>query len=186
MRLVPPGRLHRTTDPPHGEPGFPPTCADCHTTTAWAGATFDHTTTLFPLTGAHIAVACSACHGDGVYKGKPTTCVSCHQTDYNATTDPNHPPRRFPTTCESCHTTATWSGATFDHDGQYFPIYSGKHKGLWSSCSTCHTSSSDYAVFSCTTGCHAKGSTDSHHKGVGGYQYVSTACYSCHPKGKSD
>ncbi len=178
--------FNQTTDPPHGAAGFATTCADCHTTAAWTGATFDHNATAFPLTGAHVTVACAACHGDGVFKGKPTTCVSCHQTDYNTTTDPNHQAASFPTTCESCHTTATWSGATFDHDGQYFPIYSGKHKGVWSSCSTCHTSSSDYAAFSCTTGCHGKSGTDSNHKGVSGYQYVSTACYSCHPKGKGD
>ncbi len=176
----------KTTDPPHGAAGFATTCADCHTTAAWTGATFDHNTTQFPLTGAHVTLPCSSCHADGVFKGKATTCASCHQTDYNNTTDPNHQAASFPTTCESCHTTATWAGATFDHDGKYFPIYSGTHKSVWTSCATCHTASSDYTVFSCTTGCHGKSGTDSDHKGVSGYQYVSTACYSCHPKGKAD
>ena len=175
-----------TTDPAHGPAGFPTACATCHNTTAWSGATFDHSTTAFPLTGAHKTVACNQCHGDGVYKGKSTACVSCHLTDYNGTTDPAHAGAGFPTTCEQCHTTTTWSGATFNHDGSFFPIYSGTHAGLWSSCTTCHTNTASYAQFTCFN-CHEhdQSTTDSHHTGVSGYTYNSQACYSCHPQGRS-
>jgi hypothetical protein len=156
----------------------------CHTTVTWTGATFDHVGTSFPLTGAHVAVACQQCHGDGVYAGKSTACVSCHQAAYDTTTDPNHALAQLPTDCTSCHTTTTWTGARFTaHDASWFPIYSGAHRGRWSSCSTCHNVASDYGQFTCLS-CHAKNETDGHHSGVGGYSYTSQACYSCHANGR--
>jgi hypothetical protein len=175
-----------TNDPSHKAAGFSTDCVSCHTTTAWTGATFNHNTTQFPLTGAHKTVACQQCHGDGVYKGKSTACVACHQADYNATTDPNHKAAQFPTDCASCHTTTTWSGATFNHDASFFPVYSGAHRNQWSACSTCHTNSSNYAQFTCLV-CHAhdQATTNSHHTQVNGYRYDSQACYSCHPRGTS-
>ena len=114
-------------------------------------------------------------------------CVSCHQADYNGTTNPGHQSAGFPTDCASCHTTATWQGAKFDHDGPFFPIYSGSHRGRWNSCSDCHTVVSDLRQFSCLT-CHEHNKTemDSKHRGRSGYQYVSTACLSCHPSGRAD
>jgi formate dehydrogenase maturation protein FdhE len=91
----------------------------------------------------------------------------------------------FPKDCLQCHTTSSWSGAVFTHS--WFPIYSGSHRGRWSSCSDCHTNSNDYAVFSCTN-CHehAKTEMDSKHSGVSNYVYNSANCYSCHPTGQSD
>ncbi len=79
-----------TTDPDHDAAGFPISCQTCHNTTAWPGAVFDHNQSQFPLTGAHLAVECMSCHGGGVYNGLPTACASCHQADYDATTDPDH------------------------------------------------------------------------------------------------
>ena len=176
--------FNTTTNPPHQAAGFSTTCTPCHTTTTWVGGTFNHSTTQFPLTGAHTTTACSACHADGVYNGKPTTCVSCHQTDYNQTTNPNHTASGFSNNCVSCHTTTTWLGATFDHDGQFFPIYSGKHKNKWSTCSECHQVPTDYGQFTCLT-CHEhnKSSMDSEHRGRSGYAYISTECLRCHPRG---
>lgn len=175
-----------TTQPPHGSSGIGTVCSSCHTTTAWLPGTFNHSATTFPLTGAHTAATCLSCHGDGVYRGKSTACASCHQADYNQTTNPNHTSAQFPTACASCHTTATWLGATFDHDSRYFPIYSGKHRGKWSTCATCHTSPTDYKVFTCLT-CHehAKTKMDQEHQGRSGYVYQSTACYACHPRGNT-
>ena len=173
-----------TTSPPHAAAAFGTDCESCHTPRAWTGVGFDHSRFLFPLTGAHKTVPCAGCHSDGVYRGKPTTCVSCHQTDYNGTTNPAHAGAGFPTDCASCHTTTAWTGATFNHDTPYFPIYSGAHKGVWSSCATCHTTPSNYAVFDCLS-CHGKTTTDSHHTGVSGYVYASTNCYSCHKNGRA-
>ena len=174
-----------TKTPPHMAAGFANTCATCHSTTSWLTATFNHTTgTTFPLTGVHTTTPCASCHGDGVYKGKSTLCASCHTPEYNSTTNPNHKAAFFPTTCDACHTTATWLGATFDHDGKYFPIYSGAHNGRWSKCTDCHTSSTDFSVFTCTT-CHTQSATNPHHTGVSGYSYQSARCYACHPKGRA-
>jgi len=167
--------------PPHLALTFPTDCRQCHTTSGWPGGTYDHATTRFPLTGAHRATTCGQCHGDGVWRGKAMSCSSCHQADYDRTTDPNHRTAAFPASCETCHTTTTWDGATFDHDSRWFRIYSGKHLGRWTSCTTCHTNSGNYTVFTCLT-CHEHNQTkmDDTHKERVGYRYDSQTCYSCH------
>ena len=165
--------------------GFPTTCQSCHSTNAWRPATVDHSRTRFPLTGAHTGVACASCHVGGRYTGTPTACNSCHQADYSRTTNPNHQAAGFPITCESCHTTSAWRPASWDHDGRYFPIYSGKHRGKWSTCSDCHVSAGNYKAFECIL-CHEHSNrteVDSKHRGVSGYAYQSAACYRCHPRG---
>jgi hypothetical protein len=177
----------QTTQPSHRQVAFGTDCVQCHTTTSWT-APFDHNgRTQFPLTGAHRSASCAQCHGDGVYAGKSTLCVGCHQTDYTNTNSPGHQAAGFPTDCAACHTTTTWQGARFDHDGPFFPIYSGVHRGQWATCSDCHTVASDFRQFTCLT-CHEhnKTSMDSKHHGRSGYQYVSTACLSCHPTGRAE
>jgi hypothetical protein len=171
-----------TTNPNHQAAGFPMTCDVCHNTTAWIPASFNHNNTGWPLTGAHVNVPCTSCHVNNVYAGTPTDCYSCHKADYQGTTNPNHVAAMFPTTCQTCHTTTSWAGATFNHT--WFPIYSGTHAGVWSSCGDCHVNSSDYSVYSCIT-CHThdKANTDPHHDGVSGYVYNATSCYHCHQNG---
>ena len=171
--------------PPHASSGFAAAaCASCHSTTNWSGASFDHSRTSFPLTGAHRAAACMSCHADGVFDGKPTDCASCHMGNYNSAT-PDHAAAGFAASaCASCHNTTTWAGATFDHDGKYFRIYRGGHAGRWGSCSDCHQVASNYASFTCLT-CHPhsdKAKTDATHSGRGGYRYDSNSCYSCHTR----
>jgi predicted CXXCH cytochrome family protein len=178
----------RTTNPNHKASGFPTQCQNCHNTGAWRPASFDHNDTRFPLTGAHTRVDCARCHVGGRYTGTPRDCYACHQPDYAGTTNPNHPAASFPTQCLNCHTTAAWKPASFDHDGRYFPIYSGKHRGKWSSCSECHVSSGNYKVFECIL-CHEhsnKAKVDSDHKGRNNYVYASSACYQCHRNGRAD
>jgi len=167
-----------TTDPNHVMLGISTSCEECHNTTSWDGADFDHST--WPLTGAHLTTNCSECHVNGMYQGTPTDCYACHADDYNATTDPNHTAAGFPTSCEVCHTTVTWNGADFDHD---FPIDSGAHANI--DCAECHTTPMNYVLFSCID-CHEhnKSDTDEHHKEVSGYSYDSLSCYECHPKGR--
>lgn len=172
-------------DPNHIQNNFSTDCTQCHTTNNWMEVTFDHSTTTFELTGAHINTDCLSCHQDG-FAGTPTDCFSCHSDEYNNTTDPNHQAANFPNTCEDCHTTTAWIPANFDHDGQYFPIYSGKHSGEWDNCIDCHTISNDYSVFSCID-CHEhsnKTEVDNQHEGVEGYIYESNACFECHPTGE--
>jgi len=136
-------------NPNHVSAGISTLCESCHDPgqSRWGGAGFDHARTGFPLTGAHAAVACARCHVGGQYSGTPRDCYSCHQADYAGTTNPNHTAASFPTTCASCHTTAAWSPASFDHDGLYFRIYSGRHQGAWTTCADCHSNPSSYADF---------------------------------------
>jgi hypothetical protein len=174
-------------NPPHQAANIPTTCADCHTTNpGWKPATFAIHNTYWPLTGTHITTSCNQCH-NGNYTTTPNTCVGCHQTDYNNTNNPPHAATQFGTDCQTCHTTTAWIPATFDHDGQYFPINSGKHQGTWTLCTDCHTNASNYSTFSCID-CHAhnnQSEVNNQHQGVGGYTYTSIACYSCHPTGST-
>jgi hypothetical protein len=178
----------RVTNPNHVTAGFPTTCENCHTTSAWKPANLDHDRTRFPLTGRHRNVSCERCHPGGRYAGTATDCVACHRADYDGTRDPNHAAAGFPTRCDECHNTNGWDGANFDHDGRYFPIYSGKHRGRWSACSECHVNPGSYKNFECIR-CHEhsnKSEVDHDHQGVGGYSYQSSACYHCHPRGTED
>ena len=176
-----------TTNPNHRASSFPTTCQNCHNTSAWKPASFDHQATRFPLTGAHTRVDCTRCHVGGRYTGTPSDCYACHQANYAGTTNPNHPAANFPTQCLSCHTTATWRPASFDHDARYFPIYSGKHRGKWTSCAECHVSSGNYKAFECIF-CHEHSNrtkVDGDHKDERGYVYASSACYQCHRNGNA-
>ncbi|HET6142789.1 MAG TPA: hypothetical protein VFE02_04725 [Candidatus Acidoferrales bacterium] len=130
--------------PNHITAGFPTDCSICHSTTNWTTSTFNHSTTTFPLTGAHTTVACALCHVNSNYSGTlPTDCYSCHTKDYQSTTTlggsvPNHVTAGYPTTCASCHTTTSWLGATFDHSTTGFPL-TGTH--ITTACNLCHTTS---------------------------------------------
>jgi nitrate/TMAO reductase-like tetraheme cytochrome c subunit len=176
----------RVTNPNHVAGRFSTTCDDCHSTNAWRPASIDHNKTAFPLTGAHRGVNCEACHKGGKYAGTSKDCFSCHASDYSGTNNPNHAAAGFPKSCQDCHKTSGWKPATFDHDGAFFPIYSGKHKGKWSACNDCHKNPGNYKAFECIV-CHSnKADLDSKHKGVSGYSYSSTACYRCHPQGRAE
>jgi hypothetical protein len=171
-------------NPNHKTVGLSTDCVSCHTTNpGWRPSSFKHT---WPLQGAHAAIAlnCTSCHNTGNASAAPTTCIGCHATDYNTAT-PNHASAGFPTNCTSCHSQNSWSPATWNHDAQYFPIYSGKHKGEWTNCNECHTSAGNFNVFNCLN-CHKKAETDKDHKDEKGYIYTSLACFSCHPRGSSD
>ncbi len=140
-----------TTNPNHIAAGFPTDCSLCHSTATWLNATFDHSKTLFPLTGAHVGLTCSNCHASGVFVGLSTTCVSCHQAKFNATTNPNHITSGFPTDCQVCHNTSAWVPSSFNHNNTPFPL-TGAHTGV--ACTNCH---------------------------IGGrYAGTPTDCYSCH------
>jgi hypothetical protein len=167
-----------TTNPNHTASNFPTTCSNCHTLSpGWKPASFDHSN--FPLTLGHSTPACTDCHINGNYSSTPTDCYSCHQSDYNSSTNPNHQSLSFSTLCTTCHTTNPgWKPAKYtQHDVQFFPIYSGRHKGTWDVCSDCHTDPNNYTSFNCKT-CHANAHS--------GENYTNAECYSCHPRGTAD
>ncbi len=175
-----------TTDPPHAASNIPTNCEECHSTSSWGGGSFNHAAaTGFALTGAHATITCTTCHANGQWAGLPLDCNGCHAADYAATNNPSHAAAAFPTTCATCHTTSAWQPSTWNHD-PFFPITSGAHAGVWTSCATCHTNPADYTVFDCID-CHThdQATTDGQHGSVTGYQYLSTACYQCHPTGRA-
>jgi hypothetical protein len=164
-----------TTNPNHIAAGYSTTCNTCHNTNpGWKPATFNHTS--FPLTLGHATPLCADCHKGGNYTTTSTVCYSCHAIDYNNSTNPKHLTLSFSTTCTQCHTTLPgWKPASFtQHDTQFFPIYTGRHKGTWTLCSECHTNTANYALFDCKR-CH----TSVHRSN----NYSSAQCYNCHPKG---
>ena len=176
-----------TSTPPHAQTGFSTDCAQCHSplSAEWGSDNFH---LFFPLTGGHDLNDCYACHQTSTFEGLSSDCISCHNDDFRATTEPNHVASNFSNECTECHTTDAWSPAEFrDHDGLYFPIYSGEHQGEWNRCTDCHTQAGSYSTFSCIN-CHEhnKRDMDDEHDDENGYRYESNACYNCHPKGKAD
>jgi hypothetical protein len=145
------------SDPDHVALNISTECQQCHNTSTWEGASFNHS-------------------------GITTDCVTCHLDDYQATTNPNHANAGFPTSCEDCHTTKRWVPANFDHD---FPIGSGDHGGL--DCAECHQQPGNYQFFSCThCHEHNQQDMAEEHDEVPDYVWSSPACYDCHPKGQAD
>lgn len=174
-----------TTSPNHMASGYSTECLDCHNISAfeWNSGGIIHD--FFPLEKGHNISDCSQCHTNGVFENTPTDCFSCHQDDYENALNPNHQALNFGTDCASCHTLdIDWMPSTFDHDAMFFPIYSGKHRDEWNSCTDCHTTG-NLNLFSCID-CHEhnnKNELDREHDEESGYSYVSTECFRCHPKG---
>jgi hypothetical protein len=166
----------QTKNPSHSAAGFGTTCDSCHKATdpTWLLATVTHST--FPLAGLHATQACAACHKNGVYKGTPRDCYTCHQANYAATSNPNHGAAGFGTTCDSCHkaTDPTWLLATVSHTT--YPLV-GLH--ATQACAACHKNNvykgTPRDCFSCHQATYAATKNPSHT--TAGYP---TTCDSCH------
>jgi hypothetical protein len=173
-----------------GEFGF--RCETCHVPRTWDNRRrmWDtHAQTLFPLVGAHATLDCQACHFERSplqYALTPIECFSCHADEY-ANADPDHPAAGFPTDCQLCHDSHSWDPRGFPNHEAFFPINSGTHAGAWSNCTDCHTTPGDFQSFECIF-CHAHEQADMarQHDEVGGYVWESSACYSCHPRGRAE
>ncbi len=180
--------FEQTKSPDHQNLGFSMDCARCHTTDPdWMPATFPDHDRYYVLRGAHAEIAnnCAACH-NSTFTNTPTTCFGCHQNDYLNAFDPNHVSANFPKDCTECHSEEAWEPADFDHDGMYFPIYSGTHKGAWTDCTECHTIPGNFTAFSCID-CHEHNDPNDladEHDDVRDYRYESNACFACHPNGE--
>ena len=167
-----------TTNPNHQQAGFSTDCETCHglSATSWLGATFDHNL-VWPLSGQHQVVDCAQCHPNGQYTGTPSTCASCHLSDYQATTNPNHQQAGFSTDCETCHGTSanSWQGATFDHN-LVWPL-NGQHQVV--DCALCHPNGQYTGTASNCESCHRadyQSTTNPNHQQAG----FSTDCETCH------
>jgi len=159
-------------DPDHVASGFPTSCDECHNTTAWEPANFDHG--LWPLSGAHAVADCLDCHEGGLFAGTPDQCEDCHFGEYRATTDPHHGPAGFGTQCDDCHDTTSWEGASFAHTAWRL---TGAHIGA--SCSQCHQSAVYAGLGGACVDCHFSDyqtANDPDHVSAG----FPTDCESCH------
>jgi len=159
----------------------PRDCRECHTVEGFDQTLYDledHGRTAFPLTGAHVATPCFACHlkeDDWVFRELETRCVACHDDIHDPRIDAAYYPEKD---CRSCHGTAAWDSVSFDHSATDWPL-EGKHLEI--SCRSCHfrtDGDETEQVFeglgqSCTN-CH------DHHHGkqfdIGG----TTDCTRCH------
>ncbi len=125
--------------------------------------TFDHRQTDFPLTGAHVDVACARCHRKARYLGTPTDCHACHAPKHGM---------RFGADCTGCHTTVAWSPVSFDHGQTRFPLR-GAHVRV--DCAKCHrqtlTQFKASVRFDDCIGCHRDP-----HRG----QFRPQRCRDCH------
>ncbi len=151
---------HQKDDKHQGK--FGTDCAACHNPSNWSDAKFDHNLAAFKLDGKHADVKCEQCHINGVFKGTPQDCYSCHQKDdkHNG---------QFGKSCETCHNPSGWGDAKFDHNLAAFKL-DGKHADV--KCEQCHIN----GVFKGTPqdcySCHQK---DDKHNGSNG-----TDCSACH------
>jgi hypothetical protein len=161
-------------------------CETCHTvaTPKFAVQTFQHSTTRFPLTGKHTAVACQSCHtvatqdfpaGHGTARrlaGMGTACATCHQDPHKG---------ELGASCERCHSTDTFtfSGKWYPHSNRQLSrtFFVGRHV---TTCAACHKRGPDtpaartmlaaYVIPTACTSCHK----DVHRGALG------PRCESCH------
>jgi hypothetical protein len=142
-------------------------CGGCHSPDSWKNAVFDHSKSVFPLSGAHQNVACEKCHTNNIFKGTPQQCSACHP-------DPAYHAGLFGLDCQGCHTTAAWSPGQFNSPHP-FPI---NHGGSGNACTACHPSS--LVAYTCYT-CHDRNQTIARHREeVGGNI---DDCLRCHATG---
>jgi hypothetical protein len=154
---------HRADEPHRGRLGV--RCSSCHNEDAWRSVRFDHSETRFPLSGAHLATRCTACHANERYDGTPTTCVSCHRED-----DAHR--GGLGADCSACHTPAGWRSARFNHARTGFPLR-GRHAAI--ECRTCHARpAGQVRLASDCASCHRDDDARAH-QGRNG-----AACQECH------
>lgn len=167
-------------------------CTACHVTTRFlphAFSTAMHGKTKFPLTGAHDAVACAACHKDvkdgaRQFRGTAQECAGCHQDVHKGRFDQKNRPREIDGKqgCARCHDTAAFVpvAAGFDHRRWTDYALDGAHAQL--ECAKCHppgagTAASPHLGKAAGTTCSAC------HQDPHAGQFVSggsTDCARCH------
>jgi hypothetical protein len=126
------GIAQERTRSPHGELALE--CSACHQPRGWTpvriSRAFDHARSGFPLSGAHAATRCRACHQSLDFKGTPATCAGCHEDvhlgELGADCARCHSPRSF------LDRSAMWRA----HQTTRFPL-EGSH--LAADCRACHT-----------------------------------------------
>ena len=151
----------QTNNPPHPKAGpafAAANCSQCHTTTSWTTATFDHSTTGFLLTNGHANVPCAQCHVNNNYNLQiaPNDCGNsgCHLTTWQQTNNPKHSTSGSAfavQNCATCHTTVGWDSASFDHSTTGFAL-TGVH--ATTPCAQCHVNNNYSLTSADCYGCH--------------------------------
>lgn len=160
--------------PGHLQNGYSTDCTKCHSPNNWLATSFDHSTTVFPLTGAHTKVLCSACHVNG-YANTPVVCSSCHLTVYTSSQLPGHIAAGIPKECATCHSTNSWKPSLFNHTTTGYEL-KGAHKAIVQ-CSQCHKGNLTSAPQTCA-GCHQSQYDLALNHKVQGYPIDCTVCHS--------
>ncbi|MBL8221876.1 MAG: hypothetical protein JNL62_21750, partial [Bryobacterales bacterium] len=170
--------FQKTKTPNHTAAGFASACQNCHSTTWWTGAKFDHNaSTKFALTGKHTATTCQQCHLNDKFAGLGQDCVTCHRPELDRTANPNHAKAGFPSNCTMCHTTVQWTGAKFDHNTSTKFALTGKHTAA--TCQQCHTNERYAGIGQECATCHLdefRNTKTPNHTNAG----FATACQNCH------
>lgn len=127
-----------------GKNGKPMGCEACHSTKSWKELDgFDHSTTSFPLAGAHRAVACIDCHKppnmetklmNVDFKKAPEKCEECHEDVHGGQFTKLFANKV--TQCSDCHNATKWKPSLFDHDKRTKFALEGEHRNV--ACSGCH------------------------------------------------
>jgi hypothetical protein len=162
-------------NPDHVQAKFSTACQECHNIYSFTQATFNHSTTGFPLTGAHASTTCQSCHTNG-YTNTSSDCYSCHSNDFAGTTDPNHVTQGFSHDCSQCHSTTNWGDANFDHSTTGFPLV-GAHAST--TCQSCHAAGYATPPPPACYSCHQskyQGTTNPNHTAAG----LPQTCQDCH------
>jgi hypothetical protein len=159
---------HQADDTHQGELGTD--CQICHTPSGWDEVIFNHASTTFPLTGAHLPLACPDCHSGGDFSQASGACASCHA-------DPDFHLGLFSSDCAACHATKAWSPARFDQ-AHTFPLNHGEAP---SDCRLCHPASlNEYTCYGCHE--HSPAEIEEEHleEDIRDFQ----DCMRCHPDGE--
>jgi hypothetical protein len=116
-------------------------CETCHNAANWKSLqTFNHGSTKFTLEGAHVSVACAACHKPREFAGKntlafsgtPRNCSECHADVHGG----QFMKGERILECGTCHSITKWNSSGFDHDATHYPL-DGFHVRV--ACAKCHT-----------------------------------------------
>jgi hypothetical protein len=115
-----------------------PDCNQCHDVGGFSPSFFtieNHNTSSFPLTGAHLATPCFACHlknEEWSFRDIGQNCNDCHGDVHEGLIAEQYYPQKA---CTNCHSPDAWSEVTFDHAATGF-LLEGKH--FSTQCINCH------------------------------------------------
>lgn len=113
-------------------------CTSCHSVQGFQESSFNigrHAQSPFPLTGAHVATPCFACHlknENWSFREIGVKCIDCHKDVHEGYIDTKYYPEAD---CKKCHETARWPDISFDHKITGFELQDA-HAKL--NCRACH------------------------------------------------